>query len=558
LRHFSLTMNRWIRLCLTTGCALPLHAAERLVWTGPEEPGRAVLTSVFPDTGKRTLRRVTSDGGGIALPDGTPDIRWAGWLPRGIRPGGPLTVGGSFGEKPVIEEWSQAGDAAPEAIGPWPVGPALQSLIEWRAFGVEERVDFQTADSRLVVRAKPGRAPAGAVSVSRGRLPDPAWVPGGVSACVECEATGTWRLVVESERGGSAPVTVELPGSTGTASIPLPALLAGEPLRFTLVAPESGGELQLRGLALRETGGGVADGPAPYGRWIWDTRPEKWAADDSACRELAVSYPAALEFSEIELTAIRALRGRNVRLVAVEGDPAMILPGEQGKVAARATDLRALPEPQRPDALQFDIEPYLLPGYSLDPACWNREWLATLRGVKAAAGGLPVEAVLPWWLVASDEHAGFLNALPEVVDRVVVMNYRTQPMAALQSASRWMEWGARHGRPVAMAVEFGPLPDVEMARYVAAERGDLWLVESPGQGTLALLLASPAAPPPGAFALRRDGEPRRRTPDGVTFHRDPEAARPLIRVLGALQPAVPGSPRPVYLHEPPRGFSVGE
>jgi hypothetical protein len=97
-----------------------------------------------------------------------------------------------------------------------------------------------------------------------------------------------------------------------------------------------------------------------------------------------------------------------------------------------------------------------------------------------------------------------------------------------------------------------------VARYVPAERGDLWLIDSPGQGTLALLLASAAAPPPGAFALRRDGEPRRRTPDGITFRREPAAAMPLIRALWSLRPGVFGAQRPVYLHEPPRGFFVEE
>ena len=533
-----------------TGCALPLHAAERLVWTGPEEPGRAILTSVFPDTGKRTLRRVTGESGGIALPDGTPAIRWAGWLPRGIRPGAAVTAAGSFGEKPVIEEWSQAADSAPEAIGPWPVGPALQSLIEWRAFGVEERVTFQTAEWLLAVTARPGKAAAGVASVTLGRLPDSVWTPGGVSVCLEFEAIGTWRLVAESEQAGVEPVTIELAGAYNKTSRPLRGLPANVPLRFTLVAPEAGGTLKIRNLSVRES----ADyyyGSTVCARWIWDPRPETWYGDSTYYRELAVSYPR-------DLADVGILRGRKTALVAVEGDPAMILPGEQGKVAARAAALRALPEPQRPDALQFDIEPYLLPGYSLDPARWNREWLATLRGAKAAAGGLPVEAVLPWWLLSSADHAEFLNALPEVVDRVMVMNYRTQPMAALQTASLWMEWGARHGRPVAMAVEFGPLPDLEVARYVPAERGDLWLIESPGQGTLALLLASAAAPPPGAFALRRDGEPRRRTPDGITFRREPAAAMPLIRALWSLRPGVFGAQRPVYLHEPPRGFFIEE
>lgn len=535
---------------MMAGFGAPLHAVERLVWTQPDAPGLAIATSVFPDSGSQTLRRVTGEGEDVVLPDNTPAIRWAGWLPPAFAAHETAILAiGTFGEHPSIEEWETAGPGLPDAslVPPWPAGPELQRWLPWRAFGQEERVVFHLEDGVLKVVAKPGTQWAGLALERPGRLPDVRWCP-EPSLHLDWVAEGSWTVAVEEEGSGLGPrPLVELKGA-GSRSFPLNDLPPGA-FRWVVLAPAEG-KLDLRDFSLRSGGRNAAE-PSELARWDWSQQPARWIAHSESWRELAVAYPKDLKTLSDASEWFAQVRKTGRRILAVEGDPAMILPTEQAKIRDRTVALASLPATVRPDALQYDIEPYLLPGYTLDPASWNRRWLETLRGIKAASAGLPVEAVLAWWLPNDPAHAEFLRELPSVVDRIVIMNYRTAPLDALQSAAWWMEWGARANRPVAIAMEFGPLPAQQAQRFVPAERGNLWFVAFPGRGTLAIALEKSASPPMGARAFQPDGPPVTRLPDSVTFHRDPASAKPLLRALRELLPSVAGKPRPVYLHEPP-------
>ena len=329
-----------------------------------------------------------------------------------------------------------------------------------------------------------------------------------------------------------------------TIRIPAEKLPQDRAFRLVVIAPDTDAELTLEKLVFKAaTGSAVA-----WARWDWSTQTASWEKHGSAWSELAVAYPRDLS------TLPDAAKPRSARWVAIEGDPAMILEAERDPLVARISALTELPPAWRPDGIQLDIEPYLLPGYSQHPAYWNGQWKLTLEAAHQAAKGLPLEAVLPWWLLQSEAGRAFLDGLPGSVEGVVVMNYRTDPMAALQTASAWREWGARVGLPVAIGCELGPLPSESIQRLDPAESGPLWMVELPELGTLALWFDGPVGSETGGRVYAPGGPPRARA-GGVSFHDRPDAALPWLRAMAALPASQPEQPRPLYLHEPPADFS---
>lgn len=518
-------------------------AADHLAWTGPE--GEVLLRAIVPDQGLRGLVRKEGTGDGIALPDHAPAIRWAGLLPPefGGKPR-PLLAHRSFeGTTVGIEEWSDPVATNPASPGPWPPGICLAGGLRWQAFGREERVKVNQG---FVATA--GNAPAGVVSEGRGRLPAKTW-SGEVSLHLSFRGSGRWQLAAEFEEPGKDPLPLaELNAKTESreSTVKLDRLPADKPFRLTLLAPQGGGSLHLD-----ECRFGSAAIPAGIARWDWSADLARWPSHAGTWQEISVAYPRDL----IGLPEVANEWRTKLRLTAVEGDPAMILPGEAPKLAGRLRALSLLEPAWRPDAVQLDIEPYLLPGYLQQSAHWNRRWLETLQAAKAGANGLPVEVVLPWWALQHPAFNEVLDKLAGVASGVVVMNYRTDLLAALQTGAAWLEWGARHRLPVALAVELGPLPATSVQRFEPSPRGTLWLADAGPAGTLAVWFERELEQVPSGRLLAATGPLQTRSAAATTFHGRPEEARAMIRALGSLPSSNTKSPRPVFVHEPPAGFT---
>jgi hypothetical protein len=183
---------------------------------------------------------------------------------------------------------------------------------------------------------------------------------------------------------------------------------------------------------------------------------------------------------------------QGVRVWAVVGDPRVIFPRERRKFVQRARAYARYNQSVCPEArlagIQYDIEPYLLPGYSLGPEAWAKAYLATLWELKHAAP-LPLEAVLPFWFAHQRlQGKSLLDRLASCVDSLVVMDYRTDPAQIQQFAEPFLAWGARHGRPVRVALETGPIAD-EVRRHYRPDRtgGELWFGWERGRYLLTLL-----------------------------------------------------------------------
>jgi hypothetical protein len=185
--------------------------------------------------------------------------------------------------------------------------------------------------------------------------------------------------------------------------------------------------------------------------------------------------------------------------------------------------------------LQFDVEPYLLPGDGAGKADWDARYLAMAHTLRGAAGGLRLELVVPFWW---DRKTALLDGLAPLVDALAVMDYRTDRAQLTAFAIPFLDWGARHGRQVRIALEAGAIAPETQRRYVradAGEAGELLRLRVGNQQVLAVLREAVAAAPDAdaahadAFRLQSTREI-----DGsaTTFHRDKPA---LLRLLPALE-----------------------
>lgn len=275
--------------------------------------------------------------------------------------------------------------------------------------------------------------------------------------------------------------------------------------------------------------------------WVWQAGI--WSTQGEALLAQAVRHNIKVLFITVPFAHgaiagpgalaafIESAARQGVRIWAVEGDPEMVVPGEHAatvrRLAAYAAYNGAAPAAARLHGVQFDIEPYLLPDYAQAPALWDSRYLALVRALRQAAGALPLELVVPFWW---NEKSTLLRAIAPLVDGLCVMNYRTEQEQIVRLATPFLEWGARHGKPVRIALESGPLAPETEWRYQAAQHGELWHV--PFERAHFLLLLKQPQPNPGGAAYRRAGQ---RTLDGsaTTFAASPARLLQLLPTLEA-------------------------
>ena len=114
------------------------------------------------------------------------------------------------------------------------------------------------------------------------------------------------------------------------------------------------------------------------------------------------------------------------------------------------------------DGVHLDVEPWLHPSWSHDPAALLSSWVRLLEQL-AGDTTRPVEADIPFWL---HEHAiggrPADEAVMTAVDAVTVMSYRdtaTGPDSVTHVAATALATAGRVGRPFRLAVETRDLGD---------------------------------------------------------------------------------------------------
>jgi hypothetical protein len=502
--------------------------------------------------------------GSLPLPEGR--VAWAGLFPVPLAAqssGGVQVVGDLGGPAAAIRELTPL--QQPSVPLPAPMGLNLAAHMDWVPFGIEERVMAAEAGSNQggwVVKG--GKSPAGLYSAMPWRLPR---LPGASTWQVEITLSGAGRFEVglsDDHGQGFAPpeVLIETTLTSGEQGFCcwVPARMQdAQALRLTLAATHGGGgEIRVRSVVFQPVLT-PQDAPAKWdgrlGIWDWSARPERWMElrplwKKAGIRVLQLALPRG-EPGAACLETLRQLRAEGFEVVAVEGDPHMVLPTVQASVLERHRQLSAW-HPGALDAVQYDVEPYLLPGFRLQSDRWHENWAKLFESLPAA-GLAPVEAVTPFWLLHQEQGKKVLEVMAGSTRRVVTMNYRSDPVEAAAWGVAWLEWSAKHQRPVSLAIECGPISDSRSFTFRKADAGRLWICPWAGQGTAVVLFENDIRAGAPAVVLAQARETVISGSRTTLKDQPPEKISQMIERLEgtARQMRLPEALRPtLLLHEP--------
>lgn len=448
--------------------------------------------SFEPDGGKRILA-ISETAGELQIPVGK--VRWARLFPAADFPRlrGALQLVGDLGaEPPAIEEVASLNVAAP--VLPVPVGVDIHDQLDWTAFGAEERV---VAEHGKPWRIAAGKKPAGLYSARAWRLPK---IPAKGEWVVELMLQGEGEIEVGIGTKRNAEY-VDPPNlekvrltETGVKVRKTCSVGPGAEVRLCLVSLGPASQLKVGSVIWQPSKPKPKPKKAqlPRGVWNWSTKTDDWKSRTPGWKAAQIStLQLALPrtIGDETKVALEELRSSGFRVVAVEGDPHMILPSAREAMLARLRELNG-GKGQWLDSIQYDVEPYLLPGFQRETARWNDQWVALFQTIQKEAK-IPVEIVAPYWLINREGGRDLLKRLAKSASRIVVMNYRADLAESAALASLWLEWSAEARCPVSIAAECGPIPDLKSAVFREAEAGPLWIAPWKDLGTAVVLYEKP-------------------------------------------------------------------
>lgn len=363
-----------------------------------------------------------------------------------------------------------------------PISAPLLHDSRATAFGVEERCQMTRNGDSIAIDCKAGSRVAGIVATFGDQH-----LPRGARLQMALGAHGsTGFSAVVAPLGDDAANTRPVTGER--TALPVDAVQTSGPVQLVVVAPSEGGRLVLNDLRLEPI---VASAQAAgAAAWAWEPQAWRFRGDEL----IALARGRGLERLFISLTIaqgrvrdVRKLRGfiaaahdAGVAIEAVEGDPEMVGEGLAPallRARAIAAYQAASPPSARLDGLQYDVEPYILPGWR-DRDDSYRRWGDAMLALSEAAG-MKVDLVAPFWLANSARGRLMLERAAPAVRMITAMAYRTEAQAVQRVAEPLLAWGAAHDKPVRIALEAGSLHDEEETRFIRAEEGTLALQEGP-------------------------------------------------------------------------------
>lgn len=396
---------------------------------------------------------------------------------------------------------------------PLPLGSNLLPSLRASVFGAESRAEVSMKDGQLHLQCRAGSQPAGI------RLDSGAYLPrASVQLQMSGSGSGNFEILAASATqagSGAASRLGHLQARTEPELHSWKLSPTGDPAgwrHWTIACPRDAGNLRLHNLQL------VPQERALPSRSTWVWQADEWQQAPDRVLMRARQYGLSTLFITIPQDAgnvrqparladfIRRAHASGLAVWGVDGDPAMVLPKERQATLARARAYaqfnRTMPPEARLTGVQFDVEPYLLPGRVLSDAESDQQYLALVqalhRTLQESASHrnpeLALEMVVPFWWAG---RTALLTALAPSLGGLVVMNYRTNPEDIYRFAVPFLDWGERHGKSVRIALEAGPIAPETRHRYERAETGEMWQVHEGGRHFL-LTLDQPLKNPGGA------------------------------------------------------------
>ncbi|MDJ0928755.1 MAG: hypothetical protein QNJ73_14045 [Gammaproteobacteria bacterium] len=427
--------------------------------------------------------------------------------------------------------------------------PQLQRQV----FGASGRALSQRDDAGLQLDCRFGTDPAGLLLIARDY-----YVPAGARLQVALHYAADGEFVFASSnqeqlRRETPAVLGQLAprGVLSTARFTLPVTPRPGEHGFSLVCPTNTARITLHRLVL-EAAPAATPGPVPNSTWIWET--EHWLADIDGLIDALRKANTETLFLAVPMTGesmrvnkpnklgelIERVAAAGIETWAVEGDPAAVTVEGRKHFVERTQALaafnRAQPRGRRFRGVQYDIEPYLMPGFDLNRTGWLQAYVDTIRELQGVWPA-PLEVALPFWWAGLELHGRpVLDAILPFVDGVTVMNYRTDPAQIQQLAIPFLAWGTQHQRYIRIGLELGPLPDQTLWNFRPADKGRLWSLTLDERPVL-LLLDEPAANPAGAAYALAYSIPV--SASNTSFHQHPDL---LYKLIPELQPQLAAWP----------------
>jgi hypothetical protein len=498
----------------------------------------------------------------IELPVSQTDILWIGAVPAVPEPTIPTdstSVGSRYGlilqgtftpERVAVSEmeWS-----APLGLRPKPGSPSTPSSTNLKVsttpvnapfhnalvFGKEARANWNEG----TLQCEAGREPAGVMlEFSR-----PISVDSNLILVATISGTGRFGFAVSDEvalkreapiflgesvvegADGRVRTWFTVPGGGGEAR----RSKGGTWQSVTLNCPTTSARLNVLSLVLMSTEEFAreetrrAQTVRNRAAWIWS--PEQWLQRREDLWALAARESLGVLYVSVPLDAsgrvaspralsafITEARLRGIEIWVVMGDPHDVLPSALPSVLDRVKAYRTFNDSLTSRGatgfagIQLDIEPYLLPGFALDPAAWRIRYSETIRAIyKTLQGRTRLDLVVPvWWGDHPAWGEAWFSGMPRSGVSYTIMNYRTNTQAIRAGAHPFLEWGARYQVPVRIALETGSLAD-ETRRYydpVRKEPATLWYLPRTRPALLVLLRRPRAGLPGQSFNLVREAD----------------------------------------------------
>lgn len=366
------------------------------------------------------------------------------------------------------------------------------------SFGQESRASF--ADNKLLCTE--GNQVAGVVLHT-----DEIWPNANdQSLIITGQGSGKFEVAVSDERRTVAQAPLVLgsmeftrQNTSQTFHFELPADSHWQSL--TLVCPLTQAEISLEQIYIEPV---LPEPVEQRSAWFW--HPRHWlqnadwlleVAEEQSLSEIYITVPTSNAGDVInpsELAEfIRSASQKNIRIWAVIGERHDVLPENLSLTITRVNAYQDFNQ-EHPDTrlagVQLDIEPYLLPGFTLNQAHWRERYLQTITAVlDEVEQSLPVDVVMPvWWGSHPDWGRLLFDNLTLPGLSITVMNYRTDPERIKRGATPFFVWAEENQIPVRMALEAGPLPN-ETRLYFSStpDEGELWLIDVGEQSVLLLL-----------------------------------------------------------------------
>ena len=497
-RHFS-TIRRWTAVLLFIALIQPqvLQADWiNLCQQRPDTGGIKIDKTYFKADGGRFWLAVTNrpvkDCESAQLGFTAGDIRWFGLIPADTseRIGQRIILQGNDDDEglrvsEIIPDLPEQAFELRDTLG---VARNLLAGFTVRSYGVEERATFALDGEGLHLNCRAGHKPAG-ILLDHGRKTIPPHHRLALKVSYSGQADFQLGIADQERFERGDPVTSTLPAAQNerTLALPYAKLKLSRPIHWSLQCPLDAASIGLHRFELVHST--QRDSGTQRDLWIW--RPQAWQQQPGRVLSLLDKYQAKRVFISVPMDEskghvldtdqlrafVAAARKRAIDVWAVEGDPHATLPRGQQQFTRRAQILQQYNEvsdkTSRLAGVQYDIEPYLVPGWSLEQKAWFKAYVQTLKQLRLHLE-MPIEIVIPfWWQFKELNDEPLLDAVAPYIDSVNVMNYRTDIHLIKQFAQPFLEWGLDANRQVSIALEAGPIADESRWHYRKQKTGKL-------------------------------------------------------------------------------------